>query len=104
MISEAESFLREPTKKDISDELKRVRGRTPEQKLILWENVMEMVERKKLKRPFWINALNNSEFECNLVYEREFWSSIEVPYYLVDKFWNDLRAGIALWYLEQERG
>src|SRR3989338_3531280 len=82
-------------------EMPRVRGRTLEQKRILWENALSYFARNGKKFPDEIRAMLDCDFGANLGYNERFCSETGIGYSEIDRNWDDIRAAIALRYIDE---
>ncbi len=94
-------MIRDPSLADIAHELRRIVGLTFEQKIILWQNTEEGFKHRHEQTPALMQAFYNYEFKLQLAYDEVFCKEVGLPYARIDEHWDDLRAGIALFYYEQ---
>ncbi len=91
----------DPNVEDIASGMRRVSSWTRQQKLIIFENTIEYVIRNELVLPDLVKIIQDYDAKFNLAHDRYFCQILRIPYHLVDEYWDDLRASIALFYYEQ---
>lgn len=87
-------------KEIVSSEMPRISNWTQEQKVILWENALSYFVINKKEFPDLIEAMFNERFKLSLAYDEVFCQETGIDYAEIDKHWGDIRAVIALKYLE----
>lgn len=98
-MGKSSDSLTHPAEQDIIAHLRVVRGWTPEQKLIIQDNVITFY-RKHFGEgmPKVLASFNDFDFLLNLSYDEMFCKRANIPYHRIDEFWEDLRAAVADFY------
>lgn len=82
----------------VGENLSRIRDWPDDKKRILYENVIDYFSRKNIGIPEELRAIENERFKFDLGHDETFWDDLGIPRHKIDKYWDDLRAAIALWY------
>jgi len=84
----------------IDESLPRIRNWTDDQKRIIWENMIDYFSLRKEELPAEMRIFTINSSVNEIGYDETFCTDVGIPYHSIDKYWNDIKAAVALWYYD----